>query len=238
MKATEESRAARVTDCARRTLQKSGIWENPYLQSLRDGSMTLDRFRRSQEQFFFAVSFFPRPMAALVGRIPNPKARLDILHNLVEEHGEFQEKAFHHTTFQQFLRSIGSDPEKLESAPLHAGLRAFNSVLTCACVLDELEVGVACMGIIEYAFAGISATIGQAVVQSGWVRQQDLVHYALHAEIDERHAEEFFAVIEHKWDEPARRYFIEQGLELGAYAFNRLYADLYALGQATVLICQ
>jgi pyrroloquinoline-quinone synthase len=232
MKATGDSRAPRVTDCARRALQKSGIWQNPYLQSLRDGSMTLDTFRRSQEQFFFAVSFFPRPMAALVGRIPNPKARLDILHNLVEEHGEFQEKAFHHTTFQQFLRSIGSDPEKLESAPLHAALRAFNSVLTCACVLDELEVGVACMGIIEYAFAGISATIGQAAVQSGWVRQQDLVHYALHAEIDERHAEEFFAVIEPQWEEPPRRYFIEQGLELGAYAFDRLYSDLYLLGQA------
>jgi pyrroloquinoline-quinone synthase len=172
-------------------------------------------------------------MAALVGRIPNPKARLDILHNLVEEHGEFNENSFHHTTFQRFLRSLGSDPEIIETAPLLPGLRAFNSVLTCACVLDELEVGVACMGIIEYAFAGISATIGQAVVQRGWVRQQDLVHYALHAQIDERHAEEFFAVIEPKWDDPARRYFIEQGLELGAYAFDRLYRDLYVFGDST-----
>lgn len=231
MKTVEESRATRVTACAQRTLEKSGIRQNPYFESLCNGSMTLESFRRSQEQFFFAVSFFPRPMAALVGRIPNPKARLDILHNLVEEHGEFQEKAFHHTTFQQFLRSIGSEPDKLEAVPLHPGLRAFNSVLTCACVLDELEVGVACMGIIEYAFAGISATIGQAVVERGWVRQEDLVHYALHAEIDERHAEEFFAVIESKWEEPGRRYFIEQGLELGAYAFDRLYSDLYAVGK-------
>jgi len=231
MTATEESRAARVTACAQRTLEKSGIRRNPYFESLRDGSMTLDSFRRSQEQFFVAVTFFPRPMAALVGRIPNPKARLDILHNLVEEHGEFRENAFHHTTFQQFLRSVGSDPEKLETAPLHPSLRAFNSVLTCACVLDELEVGVACMGIIEYAFAGISATIGQAVVERGWIRQGDLVHYALHAEIDERHAQEFFAVIEPKWDEPGRRYFIEQGLGLGAYAFDRLYSDLYVLSR-------
>jgi len=232
MKIVEESRAAQVTACAERTLDKSGIWQNPYLRSLSDGSMSLDNFRRSQEQFFFAVTFFPRPMAALVGRIPNPKARLDILHNLVEEHGEFQEKAFHHTTFQQFLRSIGSEPDKVEIVPLHPGLRAFNSILTCACVLDELEVGVACMGIIEYAFAGISATIGKAVVERGWVRQEELVHYALHAEIDERHAQEFFAVIEPKWDEPGRRYFIEQGLELGAYVFDRLYSDLYALGKA------
>src|SRR6266850_3316808 len=230
MKISEESRAVRVTARAGCVLEESGIWRNPYLQTLQDGSMTLDAFRRSQEQFFYAVSFFPRPMAALVGRIPNPKARLDILHNLVEEHGEFNEDLFHHTTFQHFLRTIGSKPEKIETEGLRPALRAFNSILTCACVLDELEVGVACMGIIEYAFAGISAIIGQAVVQRDWVRQEDLVHYALHAQIDERHAEEFFAVIEPSWDDQARRYFIEQGLELGAYVFDRLYRDLYALG--------
>ncbi len=233
MKTSEESRAARVTAHADRVLEKSGIWRNPYLQTLQDGSMALENFRRSQEQFFFAVTFFPRPMAALVGRIPNPRARIDILHNLVEEHGEFNEDQFHHTTFQRFLRSVGSEPEKLQTAALSPAVRAFNSVLTCACVLDELEVGVACMGIIEHAFSGISALIGKAVVQRGWVRQEDLVHYALHAQIDERHAEEFFAVIEPNWDDPARRYFIEQGLELGAYVFDRLYCDLKALGNSS-----
>ena len=84
-----------------------------------------------------------------------------------------------------------------------AGACAFNSVLTASCVLDELEVGVACMGIIEYAFAGISAVIGKTVVQRGWVSAERLVHYKLHAEIDERHAEEFFAVIEPAWDDDA-----------------------------------
>src|SRR5437764_9041835 len=135
---SDGSQAARVSAFATHTLEKSGLGRNPYLQALKDGSMNLDGFRRSQEQFFYAVSFFPRPMAALVGRIPNPKARLDILHNLVEEHGEFQEKQFHHNTFQQFLRSIGSEPKKLENGAPSPALRAFNSVLTCACVLDEL----------------------------------------------------------------------------------------------------
>src|SRR5258708_21739470 len=113
MKTPEAPRAARVSACAVRILDQSGIRRNQYLQTLQDGSMTLEGFRRSQEQFFFAVTFFPRPMAALVGRIPTPKARIDILHNLVEEHGEFNEDLFHHTTFQRFLRSIGSEPEKI-----------------------------------------------------------------------------------------------------------------------------
>src|SRR5437588_2317095 len=125
---TTTARAPHVTAAAKRTLDKVGILHNPYLQSLQDGSMTLDCFRRSQEQFFFAVTFFPRPMAALIGRIPDPKLRLDILHNLVEEHGEFREDEFHHNTFQQFLRTIGSDPQQLNALHVWPALRAFNSI--------------------------------------------------------------------------------------------------------------
>jgi len=211
---------------AQSILDRVGILKNPYLEALSGGAMSREDFRTTQRQFFFAVTFFPRPMAALVARIPSPRQRLDILHNLVEEHGDFQESAFHHTTFQRFLASIGANPESLDAETLWPCVRAFNSVLSTSCLLDEIEVGVACMGIIEHAFAGISAVIGQSVVRRGWVRQEDLVHYALHAEIDGRHAEEFFAVIAPQWDLAPRRYFIEQGLELGAYIFNRLYTDL------------
>jgi pyrroloquinoline-quinone synthase len=50
----------------------------------------------------------------------------------------------------------------------------------------------------------------------------------LHAEIDERHAEEFFAVVEAGWQNGSRRYYVEQGLELGTYIFDRLYRDMHA----------
>ena len=69
------------------------------------------------------------------------------------------------------------------------------------------------------------------MVQRGWIAADRLVHYKLHAEIDERHAEEFFAVIEPLWDDERRRYHIEQGLELGAYIFDRLYRDMYVAGR-------
>jgi pyrroloquinoline-quinone synthase len=225
---TTLKRAPHVTARAAEILKECNILRNPYLLSLQDGTMSLDGFRRTQEQFFYAVTFFPRPMAALVGRIPDPRLRLDILHNLVEEHGEFHEEEFHHTTFQRFLRSIGSKLATLDGSNLWPTVHAFNSVLTASCVLDELEVAVGCMGIIEYAFAGISATIGKAVVDRGWVTHERLVHYKLHAEIDERHAEEFFAVVELQWMDANRRMYIERGLRLGAYIFDRLYRDLYA----------
>ncbi len=194
--------------------------------------MGLECFRRTQEQFCAAVAFYSRPMAALVAHIPNPKDRLDILHNLVEEHGEFQEAAFHATTFEQFLRSIGSRVQTLDDLFFWPEVRAFNSVLVTACIHDDVEVGLACMGIIEYAFAEISALIGNTVAQRGWVEREKLAHYSLHAELDKRHAEQFFAIVEHKWDDSKHRYYVQQGLELGAYVFDRLYRDLYASGIA------
>ena len=224
---TAISRAPHVSAHAASLMARVGILNNPYLQALADGTMSRANFVASQEQFFFAVTFFPRPMAALVGRIEDPHARLDILGNLVEEHGEFDASAFHHNTFKRFLTSIGANADALDALQLWPQVRAFNSVLTASCVLDELEVGIGCMGIVEHAFAGISAKIGSAVVARGWVSAAELVHYKLHAQIDERHADEFYAVVEPRWADPARRYLIVQGLELGAYIFDRLYRDLW-----------
>ncbi len=224
------TRAPRVTKRALEILDRADILSNPYLTALREGRLSKDAFVETQRQFYFAVEFFSRPMAALVARIPSPRMRLDILHNVVEEHGDFDRDEFHETTFKRFLASLGTDVTHLDDTSLWPEVRSFNSVLTSACLHDELEVGVACMGIIEHAFAGISAAIGNAVVAQGWVSAEDLAHYRLHAKIDERHAEEFYRVVEHCWDDPARRYFIEQGLELGIYVFGCLYRGLYEHG--------
>jgi pyrroloquinoline-quinone synthase len=217
--------AKKTTELAGRALEEIGIADNPFLLDLESEAMTLDQFKCTQEQFFFAVTFFPRPMACLVARIFDPKRRLDILHNVVEEHGEFDERAFHHSTFLEFLDRIGCNAGEVEkNMPLHASVRAFNSTLAAACALDELEVGVAAMGTIELAFSSISARIGKAVIARKWLPRERMIHYALHASIDPRHAEEFFLVLEPTFDE--RRYFIEQGARLGAYIFDRLYRDL------------
>jgi len=223
---THNKTAQRVAAHAKEILDRIAILENPYFETLQNGDMSLEQFRKTQEQFYFAVVFFSRPMAALVGRIPNAKDRLDILHNVLEEHGKFDEDGFHATSFQKFLKSIGSEIDNFDQVALSPQIRAFNSVLTTSCTFDELEVGIACMGIIERAFADISALIARAVVSREWVEQVDLYHYKLHAELDIQHAEEFFTVIEQYWDDEKKQYAIKQGLELGAYIFDSLYRDL------------
>lgn len=217
---------SQVRACADRLLSQSGLWENPYFTTLADGRMSLSAFRRSQEMFYFAVTFFSRPMAGLVARLPDYDSRASILQNVVEEHGDFHPSAAHASTFANFLQSLGSDvPRALASRPAPA-VHAFNSALFSACVLEEVEIGIGCLGIIEYAFAELSARIGNSVVARGWVPREKLVHYALHAELDKRHADGFFALLDPKWDAPEKREIIERGLALGAHIFDRLYREL------------
>ncbi len=220
------SEAPLVTNCAREILQRVAIFENPYFKSLKDGSMSTENFQKSQEQFYFAVVFFSRPMAALAGRIDNAKDRLGILENVLEEHGHMNEDSFHSSTFRKFLHSVAGTETEFEGMVVCPQVRAFNAVLTTACIFDEIEVGIGCMGIIELAFAEISSIVGNAVVDRGWIEREKLTHYKLHAEIDARHADDFFKIIEKTWHEPRKQYYIKQGLELGAYVFDRLYRDL------------
>jgi len=220
------SRAPRVTEFADALLRRVGFLENPYFDSLSAGSMSLEKFRATQEQFYFAVRFYARPIAALVSRISDPAQRLDLLHNIVEEHGNFREEQFHQNTFRKFLASIQGRGPDLAGVSMCAAVHAFNSTLIGACTSDDIEVGVCCLGIVERAFSDVSALIGHVVVQRRWVAAENLVHYALHVELDVRHAEDFFAIVEPGWDDLPTRAKIQRGLELGAYAFDQLYRAL------------
>ena len=82
------------------------------------------------------------------------------------------------------------------------------------------------MGNIELCFSWISNHIARHSIARGWVTGP-MHHYALHEQIDPRHAEEFFTIVEGQIDDPVRQLYIRQGLELGCHAFDRLYHDLY-----------
>ena len=206
-------------------LSERPIMGNPYFAALRDGAMDRATFVRTQRQFFFAVRFFSRPMAALMARMPDSASRRVLMHNLAEEHGFDDEGGgglhpimAHDRTFLAFLATLGVDSMSGETEG--AAVRAFNLALIGACQNEPPALAFACLGIIEYTFADISALIGKAVVERGWIAQSELVHYKLHAEIDKRHAAEFFAAIE-----PAEVQAVTDGLALGLHIFDQLYAS-------------
>ena len=198
-------------------LSELNLKENPYFVNLENGSFEKQDFVETQVQFYSAVIFFNRPMSALAAKIPHPQLRLEILKNIWEEHGEGNLDKAHSNTFLTFLdRMAGLQPEEVYKRALWPEVRIFNTCLSGACVLDDYMVGVSMMGMIERMFCEISATIGKAIVQRGWLTKNNLIHYDLHAELDVKHAADFFDVVGQSYKESEdNRYYIEQGLGLG-----------------------
>ena len=227
--ASSASGSATIEDFARAELARVGIMDNLYFARLQNGSMSKRAFARSQKQFYFAVAFYSRPMGILLARLPQIVERISLLRNMLDEHGGLNAARSHDNTFRQFLQRLGCHISE-DTLPSPA-VQAFNGVLTATCAFDEIEVGIACMGVIELAFAEISAKIGAAAVQRGFVRESELVHYTLHRDLDVKHADDFFNMLEKAWTDPTRRGNITRGLALGAHIFDRLYRELLIISE-------
>jgi pyrroloquinoline quinone (PQQ) biosynthesis protein C len=210
-------------------LTETNYSENPYFVNLREKSFDKEDFVETQMQFFYAVIFFSRPMAALAAKIPTPELRLEVLRNVWEEHGEGSLTHGHGRTFLEFLKRIaGVSEEDVYRRGLWADVRIFNTTLSGVSVLDDFIVAVGTLGMIERMFSDISAWIGQGVIANGWLAEDEMIHYKLHQELDIKHSEDFFKILDVPFQKSGEnRYLIEQGLRLGACVFNNLYAGLW-----------
>lgn len=210
-------------------LHDTNYLNNPYFVHLNNGTFDKTDFVETQIQFYSAVEFFARPMAALVSKIPCPDQRLGILRNVWEEHGEGDPKHFHKFTFLTFLQRLdGCTFDEVQTRVLWPELRIFNSTLDSVCNSDNYLIGVGTMGIIERMFSDISFFIGRSVVANGWLTSSQLIHYDLHEKLDIQHAEDFFVILRTAWNsDPQARESIAQGLRLGATLFNGLYEGLF-----------
>ncbi|MBI3560348.1 MAG: iron-containing redox enzyme family protein [Gammaproteobacteria bacterium] len=203
--------------------------ENPYFTHLLNGQFEKDDFIETQIQFYYAVIFFSRPMAALAAKIPTPELRIEVLRNVWEEHGEGHLSHGHGNTFKAFLQRLASiTVEQVNLRGLWPEIRIFNTTLAGVTVLDDFLVGVAVLGVIERMFSEISTWIGQGVVKRGWLTKANMIHYTVHQNLDIKHSEDFFNILKEPYAESdENRYRIEQGLRLGATLFNDMYFGLW-----------
>jgi len=211
-------------------------FESPYLRALGDGSFEREDFVETQIQFLHAVVYFSRPMAVLAARLPRADQRLSLLENVRDEHGGGDLSGSHERTFLTLLERLGVSLAEIDRRAQWPEVRAFNSTLLGVCAHDDVPTALAMLGIIEDLFSGISARIGRAIVERGWLRAEELTHYPTHEMLDLSHAEGFYRCVEPLVSTDLRAaYQVEQGLELGAYIFLRLYEDLFRARKRRVL---
>jgi pyrroloquinoline-quinone synthase len=201
---------------------------NTYLKNLNNKTMKKNDFIKSQIQFYFAVTFFSRPMGVLAAKIPTPELRKEIVRNFWEEHGEGNLNDIHQNTFIELINRLDKNitREEIQETHLSPAIRIFNTVLIGTSTLEDYRIGVAMMGIIEYMFSDISGMIGRGILSNEWLKEDEMIHYDVHEVLDIRHSKDFFDVIEKDWNENEHnKYLIKQGLELGANIFNNLYKE-------------
>ena len=158
-------------------LKETNYSNNLYFSKLNDGEFEKPDFVETQIQFYYAVVFFSRPMAALAAKIPTPEQRVGVLKNVWEEHGEGTLAHAHGSTFLKFLSRLDniSHGQVLQRG-LWPEVRIFNTTLIGACVLDDFLVSASLLGMVERMFSEISSWIGQGVIKRGWVKQNEAPH--------------------------------------------------------------
>jgi pyrroloquinoline-quinone synthase len=214
---------------AQKTWSDLNLFKSPYFSSLLNGKMTKGHFVHTQKAFYHAVSYFSRPLCLLASRINSTSARMDLIENIYEEHGEMDPELFHENTFKKWLQRLEAGSEiKL---PLIPCIDSFNSALMGVCQAAPVEKGICCIGIIEYMFSHISKMIAESVVQLNWISHQNLIHYNLHANLDIKHAQDLFEIV-NKLPHSNIDTCLE-GIKLGAFIFARLFDDLFKLNQNT-----
>lgn len=226
-----------LKDLIDRILSEVNFKDNIYFAHLLSGEFQKDDFVETQIQFYNAVVFFSRPMSALIAKIPTPQLRMEVLRNVWEEHGEGNFKKTHAQTFLEFLNRLnGTSVQDVDQRIMWPEIRIFNTALAGACILDDYLIGVGLMGMIERMFYEISAQIAQAVIERGWLTKEQMIHYNLHQDLDERHSQDFFDILQPAWNlSVEKNYLIEQGLRMGATLFNGLYEGLYRSRRTRVL---
>ena len=212
---------------AQQTWADLNLFKSPYFSSLLNGKMTKEHFVHTQKAFYHAVSYFSRPMCLLASRINSTSARMDLIENIYEEHGEMDAESFHENTFKKWLQRLQSGSEI--DLPLAACIDSFNSALMGVCQADPVEKGICCLGIIEYMFSHISKTIAESAVQLNWISHQNLIHYNLHADLDVKHAQDLFEIVNKLPNSNVDPCL--EGIRLGAFIFARLFDDLFQLEQ-------
>ncbi len=199
------------------------ISSHRYFSDLLDGSMSFELFKSSQTNFYSAVCYFSRPMFLLCSRMENYADRLTIIENILDEHGNGDINNSHAETYKSYLFNLGVNEKDIKETFSHSAVSNFYSIIEDTIKEGNIETAIAMYGIIEDRYTEISATIATSLVNNKWLREDQLIHYDTHKELDIYHAELFYKLVRDKWIKEISKENIIKGLKLG----NAIIFDMF-----------
>lgn len=203
------------------------FFHNPYFKNLKNGDFEKVDFIETQIQIYNVVSVFPKLLSDLIAKIPEGNLRMNIVQNLYEGHS-VDASEDDQNLLALFLNRLGMPKSEIDKRALWPEARMFMMTARGTTALDSYVVAAGFLGAVECMFLSVAKWIEFGLVERGWLTDKDLLYYANHEKMDKKHAQNFFDLIDKPWnDSEVDKYYIKQGLLLGAFAFNDLYEHLY-----------
>lgn len=207
---------------------------HPYIEWMLEPSTTVGQFRATQLPFKFAVERFSQPLAAVAAKLDRTSDRLAVVENLSEEHGLLGGGVAHVLSFAQFLRAMGVTQAEVDACTPPVHMHAFSEALLGHCTIRSPRAGAAALGIIEALYVNISDAISKTILQRKWVLQNTQSHYAVHAELDIKHAKDLLDIARPAWySDATAKAEICGSVLFAAHQFWTLYSGMVLHGEDT-----
>jgi pyrroloquinoline-quinone synthase len=165
-----------------------------------DRSAAMQRFARGEgrgrevaetlaREFYSFCIDFPLFLAAAISHVRDEQARMFLVANLYEEHGELDASRIHPELFRNFVRAIGLDPNDLSvTVPGSIGAEAAAHVMDI-CRQGPAHRALAALYAIELLFGPICDLLARGLEQLAY-GEQATHFFVLHSGADVVHSEQ------------------------------------------------
>jgi len=194
------------------------LFDNKFLVGLKDNTIPVNKFVKSQECFVNCVNYWSQILGKLIFKLDNYKERKVIVENLMDEHGLTSDMLSHVETFTLFIEKLGGNINTFNDIPSIN----FNTMLDFISN-EKLAVFIAALGFIEYYYQQISKIIVYYLkINNIYIN----IHYTEHEIIDSKHANDLFKLLD-KYDINEKEYALSYGSELAIKIFDDYYNMVY-----------
>lgn len=193
---------------------------HPYFIWMRSVGVGPRQFIASQIPFQYAVESFAQAFVRLNDRLQTRGTEF-------AGNADVQSIATHPSklAFHRCLSCLEPRVDRSGVCPIEVA--AANRAVVNHCLTMPIESGAALLGMIEYLYVDVSATISQIVQHRGWVHPDSDFYCMIHAALEIDTTRDLLTLANTAWADPQVRPQIAQSLILGAQYLWALYDGLY-----------
>jgi pyrroloquinoline-quinone synthase len=194
---------------------------HPYFIWMRSVGVNQHQFSRSQVPFQYAIDAFATSFAVVAQPSELPLVETVVL----TEATVLTRPSAPRLAFQHCLQRLDRRVDLGMSCPSDMALA--NRRVLNHCLTQPIASGAATLGMIEYLYVEVSATITQIVQHRGWADQDSDFYCMIHGALAVNAAPDLLTLASTTWDQPEARSQTARSLMLGAQYLWDLYDGLY-----------